>query len=312
MSDELTKAIQLPMWPEPVRGGPNALIRSAFFAGIHSKKRQILGTQLKPEKKPEGVTIASQEGITIKYAGVQLNQYDADVFFEALHRARHHPLETECVFTGAAFLRAIGRPRTEDAYEDLDESIDRLRRGTVELEWKTGTGHRLIFRGSLVSSYIRDETTKAFKITFGAEIKMLFAPASWTQLEWGERRALQRSPLAQWLHSYYSTHAAPYSVTVAFLHEKSGSPTKLLKHFKTELRHAFQTMDEKLGWKFTIANDLVSLAKPPNATQARHLDRRADNKAWVKKQAAQGRGGQGLKPASDMLPGLMKKLKPRK
>ncbi len=105
------------MWPEPVRGGPNALIRSAFFAGIHSKKRQILGTQLKPEKKPEGVMIASQEGITIKYAGVQLNQYDADVFFEALHRARHHPLETECIFTGAAFLRAIGRPRTEDAYE---------------------------------------------------------------------------------------------------------------------------------------------------------------------------------------------------
>ena len=92
---------QLPIWPDPVRGGPNALLRSALFAGIHSKKRQVLGKQLRPEKKPEAVTVASQDGIRIKFAGTQLNQYDADVFFEALHRARRHPLDTECQFKGA-------------------------------------------------------------------------------------------------------------------------------------------------------------------------------------------------------------------
>src|SRR5262249_17249130 len=31
------KIIQLPLWPEPVRGAPNTLLRSAFFAAIHSK-----------------------------------------------------------------------------------------------------------------------------------------------------------------------------------------------------------------------------------------------------------------------------------
>jgi hypothetical protein len=39
---------QLPSWPEPVRGGPNALLRSALFAGIHSKKRRELGKLEKP------------------------------------------------------------------------------------------------------------------------------------------------------------------------------------------------------------------------------------------------------------------------
>jgi hypothetical protein len=44
------RAAQLPSWPEPVRGGPNALLRSALFAGIHSKKRQVLGTRPGPTR----------------------------------------------------------------------------------------------------------------------------------------------------------------------------------------------------------------------------------------------------------------------
>lgn len=66
----------------------------------------------------------------------------------------------------------------------------------------------------------------------------MFAPASWTQLEWDERQAIKGKPLAQWLHSYYSTHAAPFPVTLAFLHEKSGSPTTLLKPF---IRQSYET-----------------------------------------------------------------------
>src|SRR4051794_40314994 len=84
------RPVQLPMWPEPVRGGPNAILRSALFAGIHSKKRQVLGTSSGPDREPEGVPVAAQDGIKITFAGRQLNQYDADVFFEALHRARKH------------------------------------------------------------------------------------------------------------------------------------------------------------------------------------------------------------------------------
>jgi hypothetical protein len=267
--------VQLPMWPEPVRGGPNALLRSAFFAGIHSKKRQKLGKQTKREKEPEGVTIAAQDGITIKYAGTQLNQYDADVFFEALHRARHHPLETECMFRGLSFLKAIGRTNNNLNYEDLDDSLKRLRNGTVEIAWNI-KGHHYIFTGSLISSYLRDTTTKLYKVTFANEIRTLFAPACWTQLEWDERMALKGKPLAQWLHSYFSTHAAPFPVSIAFLHQKTASPRTLLKNFRTDLKNALAILETVLGWKAIWNSDLVAVIRPPSASQARHLTRNTE------------------------------------
>jgi TrfA protein len=264
------KVIRLPLWSELVRGAPNALLRSAFFAAIHSKKRQRLGTQTSPDKEPQGITIAAQDGICIKYAGTQLNQYDADVFFEVLHRARHHPLETECFFTGYSFLKAIGRTTNNLNYEDLDNSLRRLRFGEAQIEWSTN-GRRYKFVGGLISEYIREESSKLFKVTFSKTIRDLFAPASWTQLEWEERMALKGKPLAQWLHSYFSTHAAPYPISVAFLHEKTGSPTRQLKHFRTELKNALTALEKILGWKATWDGDLLTLKRPPSASQARHL-----------------------------------------
>jgi hypothetical protein len=261
---------QLPIWPETVRGGPNAILRSALFAGIQSKKRQTLGTQSRPDKKPEGVAIASQDGISITFAGTQFNQYDADVFFETLHRARRQSLDTACQFQGAEFLKAIGRSCNNLSYEDLEESLDRLRRGSIDLEWEVN-GRRYKFSGSLIAYYLRETTTKTYKVTFAKEILTLFAPASWTQLEWDERQAIKGKPLAQWLHSYYSTHAAPFPVSVAFLHEKSGSPTKLLKHFKTELRNALETLEMTLNWTVKWDRHLVTVARTPSASQNRHI-----------------------------------------
>ena len=36
------KVIQLPLWPEPKRGAPNAVLRGALFAAVH-KDRQLYG-----------------------------------------------------------------------------------------------------------------------------------------------------------------------------------------------------------------------------------------------------------------------------
>jgi TrfA protein len=298
---------QLPLWPERVRGGPNAILRSALFAGIASKKRQVLGTHLRPEKKPEGVTIAAQDGIKIKYSGVQFNQYDADVFFEALHRARREMLGTECRFTGADFLKSIGRSRNNLNYEDLDESLDRLRRGSLDLEYEVG-GQHYVFSGSLVASYMRETTTKLYKVTFAKEIQALFMPATWTQIEWDERMALMGKPLAQWLHSYFSTHAKPYPVSAAYLQEKSGSPTKLLKHFKTELKRAFAAMNETIGWEFSWDGDLVILNRPPSEAQGRHLARKAAKRQASLAAPAEQRRGEMTRVA-DILPGLLKDVR---
>jgi hypothetical protein len=261
--------IQLPIWPESVRGGPNAILRSALFAGIQSKKRQVIGRQTRPDKNLEGVPIASQDGINISFAGMQLNQYDADVFFETIHRARRANM-TACQFKGADFLKSIGRSCNNLSYDDMEESLERLRRGSVELEWEINNRHYK-FSGSLIAYYLRESTTKTYKVTFAKEILTLFAPASYTQLQWNERQTIKGKPLAQWLHSYYSTHAAPFPVSLSFLHNKSGSPTKLLKHFKTELNNAFEALQITLGWSVSWDRNLVTVIRNPSAAQHRHV-----------------------------------------
>jgi hypothetical protein len=263
---------QLPIWPDAVRGGPNVLLRSAFFAGIQSSKRKTLGEQRSPDTEPEGVVIAAQDGQSIKYAGTQLNQYDADVFFEVLHRSRRHPLGNEATFSGANFLNSIGRSRNNLNYDDLDNSLRRLKRGTVDVSWNIN-GHRYVFTGSLIDSYTREIDSKIYRISLSPQIKQLFAPASWSVIEWDERMMLKGKPLAQWLHSYFTTHARPYPVSVAFLKDKTGSPTKLLKHFRVELRNALNTIQATIGWTFEIQDDLVKVTRPPTDSQARYLSR---------------------------------------
>ena len=308
-NDSRREMVQLPIWPEAVRGGPNAILRSALFAGIASKKRKVLGTQIRPEKEPEGVEIVAQGDDRIRYAGTQLNQYDADVFFEALHLARRHPLETECMFTGHSFLKAIGRATNDLCYEDLEDSLRRLNRGTVEIEWKTARGH-FVFEGHLISDFTREKQSKLYKVTFAKEIRTLFAPASWTQLEWAERMALRGGPLAQWLHSYFSTHAVPLPVSVEYLHKLSGSNRTVLKGFGTDLRAAMDRIHEQIGWEFTWAGDLVTVTRPPSGTQVRHLARltaKRDRAAAVERHAkTEARKARGLTKWTDVLPDLFK------
>lgn len=263
---------QLPIWPDAVRGGPNVLLRSAFFAGIQSRQRRTLGTQTSVEKEPEGVVIAAQDGVSIKFAGTQLNQYDADVFFEVLHRARREHLGAIAIFSGASFLEAIGRTRNNLNYEDLDNSLRRLKRGTLDVSWRVGN-KPYVFVGSLIDTYSRDTETKLYRVSLSPEVKTLFATASWTQLEWEERKQLKGKHLAQWLHSYFSTHARPFPVKVAWLKEKTGSPTKQLKHFKTELRNALEALHTILGWTVEWDGDLVRITRTPSDSQARYLER---------------------------------------
>lgn len=261
---------QLPIWPDAVRGAPNALLRSAFFAGIHSKKRRTLGEQQSPDVEPEGTIVASQDGITLRYAGTQLNQYDADVFFEVLHRSRRERLGAEAYFAGYSFLKAIGRDDSKSSYQDLDNSLRRLKRGTLDVVWSIGP-RPYVYVGSLIDTYTREATTKAYRITLSPEMLSLFQPSSWTQIEWAERMKLKGKPLAQWLHSYFSTHARPFPVTVAFLKEKTGSPTTQMFHFRVELRNAFKAMQDILGWTAEWSGDVVKLTRPPTKSQERHI-----------------------------------------
>ena len=267
--------VQLPIWPDGVRGGPNPLLRSALFAGVPSRYRKVFEARSSASHEPEGITIASQDGISLRYTGTQLNQYDADVFFEIIHRLRRNPLGQAAYFNGCDFLRAIGRHTSKPDYEDLDTSLRRLKRGVLDVRWTTRDRH-LIYTGSLIDSLVRDTATREYCVSLSPNTKTLFESSSFTYLEWSERKRLIRSPLAQWLHSYYSTHAKPFSVTIAFLQTTSGQDSARTRDFLRSLRNALEMLQEQVGWTCEWPDGgLLKMIRTPSAAQERSIGRRS-------------------------------------
>jgi hypothetical protein len=259
---------QLDLWPEPERGSPNPFLRSALFAAIQSEHReQIQGPP--PVKKTEQTpphAVVTQKGFSVAYKGQQLDQYDLDVWLQAIHWAKSQPIGTECVFRGHAFLKEIGRTGGKLNYDVLTESLTRLTDGLVVIK----QGH-VTFTGHLISSFIRDDDTRVYKVTFAEEIVKLFGYSTFTRLQWKERRALKGKALPLWLHGFYSSHAQPYPLTVEYLHKLCGSRNAAMKSFRAALKRAFKELEKVTGMKATFEGNTVIVERQPSGTQAKYL-----------------------------------------
>jgi hypothetical protein len=257
------EVVQLRIWPEAVRGVPNSFLRSALFAAVQGKSRHYL----------KGQILASTQGVTLKFTGMQLDQSDLDVWEQAVHLARLHPLGAECHFKGNAFLRAISRSTGKADYQWLDDVIDRLRACAVVV--KSGSRE---YVGGLLQNAWRDKDTREYKLILDPNIIRLFYGDDWTGLEFEERRALKGKPLALWLHGFYSTHAAPIPYKVETLHGLCGSTTKSIRKFKQNLKIAFTDLAQLTTISGEITGDLVQVTRSPSAAQAKHIKKNSPRK----------------------------------
>ena len=250
------KVIQLPLWPEPKRGAPNAVLRGALFAAVH-KDRRYMDREL----------LAVQDGITVWFTGKQLNQSDLDVWEQVLHMARTQALGTRCYFTAHGFLKALGRHTGTTAHEWLGSAFARL--GATWVEISDG---RRTFLGSLIEGGAREEDTGRYVLEINPKLAKFFGPTRWTRIDWGQRQKLRGKPLALWLHGFYASHAAPYPLRVEYLHKLSGSQTKQLRKFKQNLS---QALEELVGVgaikSFEIRDELVHVWTVPSKSQQKHL-----------------------------------------
>ena len=252
------QVIQLPLWPEAKRAAPNAVLRAALFAAIQGKGRAGL---LRKE------LLATQDGVTIRYTGWQLDQADLDVWEQVLHLARTQALGKKCYFSTHSFLKALGRSTGKQNHVWLEEALDRLSATSVSIS----DGH-LTYFGSLIEEAMRDEDTGKFVVVINPKLAKFYGRTQWTQIDWQQRQALKRKPLALWLHGFYATHAAPYPLRVAYLHKLSGSQTKQLRKFKQNLTRALRDL-QAIGAleAFEIVGDLVRVQTVPSPSQQRHL-----------------------------------------
>ena len=257
------EVVQLPLWPEVKRGVPNSVLRGALFAAVQGKGRRYMEREL----------LASQRGITIRFTGMQLNQSDLDVWEQALHLARQHPLGTRCDFTAQGFLRTLGR-RTGN-HEWLKSAFARLGGAWVEIT----RGHRTYF-GTLIEGGVRDERTGRYVLKINSELAALYTAGRWTGTDWERRKRLRGKPLALWLQGFYASHTEPYALRVETLRKLCGSRTKELWKFRQNLAQAFGDL-EAAGTihSFEIHAGLVHVEAMPSKSQTRHLQKRKPRKS---------------------------------
>ena len=236
-------------------------MRSALFSAIQGKTRRHINNEV----------IASFEGVEIRFKGDQLDQADRDVWEQAIHIAKAIPFGDTCRFKANDFLKAIGRDTGKAQYVWLDESIDRLIACLVKI--KSG---KYVFTGSLLYKCLKDEATGDYQLSLDKDTLKLYGDNNWTGIEWEQRQALMRKPLALWLHGYFASHAAPFPIKVETLLKMCGSENKTLYKFRQQLKAALYELKNcgaLAEWAIDPTSDLVTVDRGEAITesQARHL-----------------------------------------
>jgi hypothetical protein len=252
-----SKVYQLPLWPEPARGIPNPVLRGALFAAVQGKNRAVFQREL----------LACQKGLQIRFTGIQLDQSDLDVWEQALHLARHHPLGSRCEFSVYGFLKALGRKTGKSEHEWLKNAFARLMGCGVEL---TNQQERKTYGGSLLE-FLRDDDSGRYVVIFNPKILTLYE-GGWTAIDWQARQLLRGKPLALWLHGYLASHAKPYPIKIETLRAFSGSNNKAVRFFKRKLIAALNELKEiQFIRDYAFEDENVIINKPPTASQQRFL-----------------------------------------
>lgn len=261
-------AVQLPLWPEPVRAVPNGFLRSALFAARGRGKRRYIN----------GEDLAACGGVTVRYKGEQLDQSDLDVWESVLHAVRLQALGTQCRVTSYSLLKLMGLTDTGPNRTTLFNRIERLVANAVTI-----TQGRYTYMGGLIEKAVRDKITHEWVIKIDPELAPIYSHDQFTMVDWAIRQSMSGKPLAQWLHGYYASHAKPFPVAMTTLLKNSGNEDAAPKSARQTLRRALETLSAACTaasqpLTYEIVGDLVHVTKSPSATQRLHLHKKAVSK----------------------------------
>lgn len=252
--------MSLPLWPDAVRGVPNAVLRGALFS---VSKTRATAKRL--------TLLTAVEGIEVSFKGERFNQIDLDLLEMLLHLARSQPLGNKVEFTSHAILKELGRGTSGRDHEDLRNGIARLAGGVIDVKWTAGSHKGQTVGGTLVSTYARDDDTGRNVVVLNEKILKLY-DAGFTYIDWEERKALGNNSLAKWLHGFYASHAKPFPYRVDTLKALCGSTVGRLTDFKKMLRLALAHLQDSGAIEsWSITDDLVHVVNVPSRTQIKHL-----------------------------------------
>lgn len=220
---------KMPNWPAEFRAIPNAFLRSPLFAALGRGPRRYMERQ----------EIVRLGGGTILYTGLQQDQSDLSVWMATLHIARQQTIAGHaCRTTAYQLLGLLGRTDTGKNREILQRQLSRLSATAIEI-----TIGEFSYEGSLIEETKRaDDGSRAYLIHLNPMLVRLFQSDMTTWVNWAVRNELNSQPLAQWLHSFYATHAHPFPMKIKTIHDLCGSEARCLRDFAKNLRRSLDAV----------------------------------------------------------------------
>jgi len=251
------RLVYLPSWKDLCTGLPNALLRSALFSA------EAIGSAM----PAEGVAFPEREvpaygDVSLIVHGAKLGSYDRQVFAACLDYYRELPLQKSGDRAGInvtyyEFLKNMGVTYGLGSHTALRASLKRL--ATLSLFVRSKGLEVQVPR--LIEVAFADSDARQDGKPLGSDIIVLrvlesvaelFGPAAWTSVP---HEALRSGKgLGSWLSSFYSTHNAPYGISLDKLHAQSGSPASR-SVFKFKLKAALDSlMDSAVPDEFRVAS----------------------------------------------------------
>ncbi|MGU3878886.1 plasmid replication initiator TrfA [Pseudomonas aeruginosa] len=256
---------RLPPWPEPARGVPNSILRSALFAATTKGARRYV----------EREQIHSLGDVSILHTGPCLGQGELDAWESVLHVARVSGRYPEIQTSVYQLLKLQGKTDAGTNCRLLHNRLVRLKASVIEI--KHG---RYSYFGSLIDEAFRDEIAGKYVIRLNPNLCSLFAEDAFSQVDWQVRRALSGKPLAQWLHGFYSSHAKAFTYRIETLMRLAGSNDQSPGSSEQNLRRALDALAlassaNSQPFSYSISDRKVYVDKHPTQSQLRHLRNKA-------------------------------------
>lgn len=246
-----------PYWPEDRRCAPNEILRSSLFAVVKKGERSPIQSQL----------IAAWGDDEIYFTGVQLDQYDLDVWLQSLHLYRSHPIGNKVYFTLTGFLKALGKTPSGSNIKGLKQSFDRLQAGGLKLRNKSA---KKSYAGSLIEKYYEDEEIGMWCLVINPDFLPLFTCET-TWLNWEIRKSLS-GPLSKWLMGWICTHEAqscfPQKIKLENIQKFSGCHYDRNRNLKRDVIKALKELQERViiqSWEFQ--KDVLFVTRPQKMLQ---------------------------------------------
>lgn len=226
---------------------PYAFARSAIFS------TQVFRSHLPRPHYSTKTELFCLGSLTVfQITGEQLDQNDADVFYELLRRAIEQASEStreaRVQFNRISLLKALGRSKGGKTMKLLDDSVERLTDATFDFQipgLMTGRS-RLILK-----ALKRDDVEGLeydYDVLIDLELSKLFDRNQWTFLNKSVRHQLAGDPLAKGLYAYFSTHSEPFAVRIKTMQSFTGRESMQASKFRAAITSSLANLKAATGW----------------------------------------------------------------